>query len=213
MIARHIHHALAQVQELQERILSRQRFRGYSGRARMTGGTAALLGALIMSLDSYPSGTISHIIGWGSVFALAVLINGCALSYWFLYDPEIQRETRKLSPVLEIIPPLLVGGVLTLALILHHEYDYLFGMWMCLFGLANIATRHVVPRPIGWIGVYYVAAGTVCLLTPAVTFENPWPMGLIFGLGEWIAGLVLHYDGTRPLPLNLNPLLQDEPEN
>ena len=49
MIANHIHDALAQVRELQQRILERQRFRGYSGEARMSAGTFALVGAWIMA--------------------------------------------------------------------------------------------------------------------------------------------------------------------
>ncbi len=49
MIANHIHHALAQVRELQQKILEGQRFKGYSGRARAICGVAALAAAAFMS--------------------------------------------------------------------------------------------------------------------------------------------------------------------
>lgn len=44
MIANHIHDALAQVRELQKNILDKQRFKGYSGRARAIAGSVALVG-------------------------------------------------------------------------------------------------------------------------------------------------------------------------
>lgn len=54
MIANHIHDALAQVRRLQEFILSRNQFRGYSGKARIASGTMALLAAALLSTPSSP---------------------------------------------------------------------------------------------------------------------------------------------------------------
>ena len=54
MIVNHIHQALAQVQELQQKVLEKQRFKGYSGRARAISGTLALLAAPIMASAYFP---------------------------------------------------------------------------------------------------------------------------------------------------------------
>ncbi len=198
MIARHIHHALAQVQELQQKVLEKQRFKGYSGRARAIDGTVALAATLVMASRHFPKHFLPHFLGWAVVFTMAVTINYGALIYWFLFDPTVKRDYRRLKPVFDIIPPLFVGGVLTLALVMRGHYDLLFGTWMCLFGLANIATRHVLPRAITLVGMAYVFSGTTCLLSPGIEFTNPWPLGMVFFLGEWAGGLVIHYDGLPP---------------
>jgi hypothetical protein len=195
MIARHIHHALAQVQELKQKVLEKQRFKGYSGRARALSGTTAFVAAWVMAYERYPQTPTAFLIGWGIVLAIAITLNYGALTYWFLFDPTVQRDLRRLKPVLEVLPPLFVGALFSLVLIKEKQFDFLYGVWMCLFGLANLATRHVLPRDIAWIGLFYIAGGTLCLLLGNISFLNPWPMGLIFFVGEWIGGVILHYDG------------------
>jgi hypothetical protein len=134
------------------------------------------------------------------VFALSVLANYSALLYWFLFHPDVKRDVRRLMPTVDAIPSLIVGGVLTLALILRGNYDALFGTWMCLFGLTNLSSRHVLPRALWPLGFFYIGCGTICLLLPAVSFTNPWPMGIIFGIGEWIGGFIFHYNRIPDSP-------------
>src|SRR5262249_35454101 len=150
MVASHIHHALAQVRELQQKILEKQRFKGYSGRARAISGTLALLAAAIMSSERYPAAVATHLAGWGVVFALAVLLDLGGILYCFLFDGSTRREIRRLSPMLDVLPPLAIGGVFSIWMLMYGLHSSLFGCWMCLYGLANLAARHVVPRAI-WI--------------------------------------------------------------
>ncbi|MDZ4815119.1 MAG: hypothetical protein SGI71_02490 [Verrucomicrobiota bacterium] len=199
---RHIHHALAQVHELRERILEKQRFKGYSGRARAICGTLALITAMIMSWPGFFGQPKAHVIGWGLTCFVAVLINFGALVYWFLFDPDTKRDVRKLKPVFDVMPSIFVGGVLTFIMLSNGHHQYLFGVWMSLYGLANLASRHVLPRAIVWIGFYYICAGTICLLAPPTNFTNPWPMGIVFFAGEWLGGMILHYDGEVPRNLS-----------
>jgi hypothetical protein len=70
---------------------------------------------------------------------------------------------------------------------------------MCLFGLANFSSRHLLPRATGHLGLFYMLAGGLCLLSPTVNFVDPWPMALVFGIGELAGGLILHFDQTRKL--------------
>jgi hypothetical protein len=194
MIANHIHDALAQVRELQRRILERQRFRGYSGGARMCAGTVALVGAWIMSWEGYPRDAYAHLLGWGAVFFLAILINYGSLLYWFAKDAGLYGDVRMLRPTVEVFPPVIVGGLLTLAMLLEGHYDYLFGVWMSLFGLANIASRQVLPHKMGLVGCFYIAAGAFCLFSPARSFLDPWPMGITFFVGELAGGTLISLD-------------------
>jgi hypothetical protein len=209
MIANHIHHALAQVHELQQKILEKQRFKGYSGRARAITGTLALFAAFAMSSRYYPQTVAAHAAGWTAVFGCSVLINFGAVFYWFLFDPAAHREVRRLKPVLDVLPALLTGGLLTLVFMKEGLFGYLFGLWMALFGLANLSTRHVLPRTIAFVGIYYLLLGAFCLFFP-VSFLNPWPMGIVFFIGEWSGGVILHYDETESAAWNTVPGIKKE---
>ena len=193
MLVGHIRYALVQVQELQQKILEKQRFKGYSGRARAIAGTIAFLAAAILASPYYPRTVVAHILGWGIVFMLALILNFGAMLYWFLFDPAAKRDFRRLKPIIDAFPPLFVGAVLTYTMIRHGSHQYLFGIWMCLFGLTNLAMRHVLPRRIWLLGLSYILCGAICLVIP-VSFLNPWPMGITFLIGEWAAGFILHFD-------------------
>ncbi len=202
MIVNQVQEALHQVRSLQHVVLERLRFRGFSGPTRAISGTVALLAAGAMSTPFYPRNTEAHLVGWGSVLGVALLLNAGALVYWFAHDLRARRDLRRLSPVLDVVPPLLVAGILTVSLVLHGLHNYLFGVWMLLFGLTNLATRYVLPPTIALVGLFYVACGALTLLAPGVRFLNPWPMGIVFFAGEWVGGLILYLDHRRlGLPL------------
>lgn len=199
MISNRIHQALAQVEALQRSVLDSQKFRGYSGPARAVAGSVSLIAAAVLSSASYPATVPAHLLGWGVVFSVSLVVNYGAMFYWFFCDPEVGRDWRKLRPTLDVIPPLVVGGLISIAAYRTGETDLLFGIWMSLFGLANLAWRRVLPRSLVLVGAFYVLAGAACLLLPGVHFLNPWPMGLVFFIGEWVGGLILHLDRTRRL--------------
>jgi hypothetical protein len=192
-----VQQALTQVRDLQKKILEKQRFKGYSGRARAISGTFALITAIIMSRSFYPQTVLAHLAGWSALFLFAIALNFGAIFFWFVFDSNAKRELRRLRPLLDVLLPLTVGGIFTLTFILHGLYSYLFGTWMCFFGLANFATRHTVPRSIWIPSLFYVACGTILLLTRDLSFLNPWPMGIAFFIGEWVGGIILHFDGTE----------------
>ncbi|RMF59315.1 MAG: hypothetical protein D6748_06700 [Calditrichaeota bacterium] len=201
MIANHIHHALEQVRELQNKILERQRFKGYSGRARAICGTVALLAAAVMSSPYYPATTAAHALGWATIALFGILLNFGALIHWFLFDPQVKRDIRRLKPTLDALPAIFVGGVLTYVLVMNNLHDWLFGVWMMLFGVANLSSWHVLPRRIWMVGVYYILSGTICLLFTEPSFLNPWPLGLVFFFGEWFGAVILHFDDMQEITL------------
>lgn len=202
MIANHIHHALAQVQELQQKILEKQRFKGYSGRARAISGTLALATAALLASPYVPKTVSAHVISWGTLFALTILLNFGAILYWFLFDPQARRDVRKLRPVLDMLFPIVVAGILTLHMLWRNQHQYLFGVWMCFAGLANLASRQVLPKQIWMVSAFYMLCGTVYLFLPGVSFLNPWIMGIVLFLGEWAGGIILHFDGTEKVSLS-----------
>ncbi len=190
MIANHIHDALGQVRKLQGLILEKRKFTGYSGTARMLGGSVAMLGCVLMGL--YTDSHSAHLFGWGCILATALMVNYGALMLWFIQLPDRERNIRTVSPALDAIPPLAVGAVLTTALLLKGYPDLLFGSWMCLYGLAHTNCRTALPKGNWFLGLYYLACGALFLLWPGTTFMNPWPAGIIFLAGEWAGGFIFH---------------------
>jgi len=191
MIANHIHDALSQVRKLQEVILEKRSFRGYSGTARMLGGAGALAGAMVLASAPVPKSPLAQLAGWGVVLAAAVAVNYGALAFWFFFNAEARRELLRLMPALDAIPALAVGAVLSLAAILQGQYQFLFGIWMSLYGLVHVVYRQSLPEANYVVGVFYMLSGAYCLFDPRISFVNPWPMGLVFFVGESAGGFIL----------------------
>jgi len=191
MIANHIHDALGQVDRIRELILERRRFRGYSGLARMLGGGVALVATLVLDrIDSLHT-PLLQLAGWAAVLGAALLLNYGGLALWFFRRRAGSSALDELRPALEVVPALAIGAALSIALVLHGQFNLLFGAWMCLYGLAHMGYRHSLPQGIIGVGLFYQAAGLACLLIPGINFLNPWPMGLVFFAGESVGGWIL----------------------
>jgi len=197
MIANHVHQARAQVQALRA-ALERHHFRGFCAPPRFISAALTVGIGLLLYKAVIPATAQAHLWAWGTLCLLAGGINAGALLYWFWHDEEADRVWRRLSPVLDVLPPLLIGGVLSAALVSGGHLEYLFGVWMCLFGMANFNARHMLAPGIARVGIFYMVSGVACLLMP-VPFTNPLPMMVVFAIGELAGGLVLHFDQTRNL--------------
>lgn len=196
MVAHHIHDALGQVRRLQELILDKAMFRGYSGSARVLSGLIALVTAAVLSTALVPRTENAHLAGWGIALSLALILNYGALAKWFLFSPETRRDPRMLKPAVDALPALAVGATLSVALVVAGQHRLLFGTWMSLYGLAQTAYRKSLPPGIYGVGLVYILCGLLCLLMPAMSFLNPWPMGFIFFAGELAGGVILRHNAV-----------------
>jgi hypothetical protein len=190
----HVHQALAQIRTMQRYIIERQRFKGYSGRARALSGSIALAAAYWLSLQpARPSGYA--LATWLVVALAGAAINYGAVLFWFLGDSLGDRQAVRLKPAIEVVPALAAGAAMTVAFWRDGAFDYVVPSWMILFGIANLASRHVLPREISWIGIFYMVSGAALLFwAPRTGLSNPWPMGVVFFVGEWLGGLVIFFD-------------------
>ncbi len=193
--------AVKQVRQLQDIVAEQRAFRGFSGHARIISGAIALAATAALSSDRMPPTPSAHLAVWGAVLAIALALNFGALWHAFRRDPEYRRAPSRMRPVLDVLPPLAVGGGLSLALILAGQYDLLFGTWMACYGLAHLAARRALPPANAAIGLFYLASAALQLLQRDRSFLNPWPMALAFFPGELAGGLVLERvrrDARRP---------------
>jgi lysylphosphatidylglycerol synthetase-like protein (DUF2156 family) len=181
---------MGRVRVLQQLILDKQMFRGFSGVARILAGVGVILAALMLEKGGVPRNVNAHLVVWAGVLGIALVLNFSGLVRALRRDAAFRRDPARMKPVLDIVPPLAVGAVLSLALILRGSYDLLFGVWMSLFGLAHLACRRALPSANCAVGGFYVLCGVLCLLGPNVSFLKAWPMALAFGPGEIAGGLV-----------------------
>lgn len=86
-------------------------------------------------------------------------------------------------------PPILVGGVLTLALLRINATNLLPGTWLCLYGTAVIAGGAFSVRVVPLMGIGFVFAGAAALFTPA-EWGNTW-LAIGFGAGHIIFGTII----------------------
>lgn len=184
--------ALDRVRFLRRLVLEKRLFRGYSGVARAAGGAAALCGAIVLSAPPQPGTPNRQFLVWGVVLLIGLAVNYGALLHWFWTDQRVNRDWRQLIPALDAVPPLAIGAAFTVALLVRHQYDCLYALWMCLFGLAHVSSRHSLPAANYGVGLFYMLAGVLCLFWPGWQFGNPWPMGIVFCVGEVAGGMVFH---------------------
>jgi hypothetical protein len=130
------------------------------------------------------------------VLLAALALNYGGLAARCLRNSEWRRRPAVVRPALEAIPPLAAGGALSAAAIRGGQYDLLFGIWMALYGLVHIPYRLSLPAANYRVGLAYVACGIACLAWPGLSFTNPWPMGIVFFVGEVAGGWIL-YRGNR----------------
>jgi hypothetical protein len=189
-----VHQALAQIRTMHRYVVERQRFKGYSGRARALSGSMALIAAYWLSLN--PGRPSSYALKmWLLVALVGAAINYGAVLFWFFGQTQGDRQTVRLKPAIEVVPALAGGAALTIAFWRDGSFGYVIPAWMILFGIGNLASRHVLPKEISWIGLFYMVSGAVLLFcAPTMGLSNPWPMGIIFFLGEWLGGLIIFFD-------------------
>jgi hypothetical protein len=70
-------------------------------------------------------------------------------------------------------PPLVVGAVLTAALLRANVADLLPGVWLCMYGAAIIAAGSFSVRVVPVMGIGFLCAGIAALFTPAA-WGNAW---------------------------------------
>lgn len=189
-----IRQAIREVRTLKQTILEKQRFRGYSGRARALGGFVALAAGLLLQLT--PWGTAYHRIFavWGLVFLIAASLNYGSLVYWLLRGRE-PFLSQRVPQLIETFCIWFVTGTLTFVLWRQAQADLLYGLWMLLFGLAQVFNRTHLPKGIGGLGAYYMVCGALCLWFSPGLFALPLVMGTVFFFGEFCGGLIFHLEG------------------
>jgi hypothetical protein len=110
-----------------------------------------------------------------------------------------------LLAVEQFLPCVVAGGVLTWVIVTYAEgmaedmkdpADILWvlpGLWAVIFSLGVFASCRLLPRPMFWVGAYYLASGVAALvLARGDAALSPWAMVGTFGVGQLLAAVVLY---------------------
>jgi hypothetical protein len=148
-----------------------------------------------------PEGDLGRYLGlWIGVAAAGLIGAGVEMAgrAWRA-GPGLAREHTRLAAE-QFLPSVAVGALLTLC-IARGAPDVswmLPGLWAIVFSLGVFASSRILPRPVMWVGAYYVACGCACLLWGQGPWAfDPWLMGATFGGGQLLAAAILHWTLER----------------
>lgn len=188
--------ALADLEEVRDRLAACQQFKGYSGpAAAASGGIALAAGLLQWALIPHPSTVAdgrTYLLVWFGCLAIALLLNYGALGVWYAHNVGRQERVRARSAGITLLPAIALGAVLSLALILHGVIWMLPGVWYSSYAVGLFASRAMVPKGAIPLAAAFGIAGAVLLLSPDTSMPlSWWIMPLGFGLGQIFIGWLL----------------------
>ena len=180
---------LRYIRETMERAAEFTAVPGWGG---VTMGLTAFGAAVLAARQTNPR-------AWAAVWlaeafvAVAIAAPAAATKARRAHSPLFSGPGRKF--VLSFAPPIVVGGLLTLALIQAGSYAALPGVWLLLYGTAIVTGGAFSVRAVPILGLCLMALGSAALFSPPAW--GNYFMALGFGLvqmafGLWIA---LRYGG------------------
>jgi hypothetical protein len=172
------------IRETMERSTS---FTAVSGMSGVAMGSIALTAAWVANTRDTP---MAWLVSW---LAAAFLSGGVAL--WAMSRKARDTETTLLSApgrkfVLGFAPPIVVGALLTLALVRAGLLSALPGTWLLLYGTAVVTGGAYSVRIVPLMGAGFIALGGAALFAPASWGDAFMAAGfgalhIIFGLVIW----------------------------
>ncbi len=140
------------------------------------------------------------VIYWLLVAGAAALvgISGAVVSYLLDNDSVSRRRARIVAG--QFAPCVAAGVFIPLALLgnLEHTVGLLPGLWAMLYALGLFAARPYLPHHLGWVGLYFLVAGTLLLqLLPRDAVPSPWHIAVVFSIGQGALAFVLHRNTAR----------------
>jgi hypothetical protein len=148
------------IRETMERSAS---FTAVSGWAGVAMGFVATVAAWIARTQSGPAWMVTWVCAAGFSFVIAVV--GMVLKARAARLPLVSGPGRKFAS--SFSPPILVGGVLTIALSSSGQTQLLPGVWLLLYGTAVVTGGAHSVRIIPLTGIAFMVLGAMALFAPA----------------------------------------------
>ena len=149
-------------------------------------GITALVATVLAWLQ--PTGELWMAV-WLGAAAVAIVIGGWAMARKAhrVNDPILSGPGRRFG--LSFLPPMVVGGLLTIVLYRAHLPQVLPGAWLLLYGTGVVTGGAFSVRPVPVMGLCFMLLGAVALFAPA--WLGPWLMTVGFGGLNIVFGLII----------------------
>lgn len=189
--------AIAQIAEIHQHLERNEIFRGYRAAPVLVSSLVAMLGGFLQPLIIRDA--TEFVLYWIAIAGVNASICGIdVLRHYRKDNPHRQRQARR--SLIQLLPSLWVGLLITVIFLYQGGslIPWLPGLWTLVFGLGLLSARPNLPRAIGWVGCFYLLAGTglLCLANDGSSL-SPWGMGLSFGAGQLATAWVLHRNVER----------------
>ncbi|HEX3670835.1 MAG TPA: hypothetical protein VHT92_03925 [Candidatus Cybelea sp.] len=193
--------ALSDLAEVRDRLVRVQRFEGYSAAAAIASGAAALVAGWVqrqlVPLPVLPAGLNEYVTIWMTCLAVALALNYGAVAVWVWRHRGPGASSGFRSAARSIAPSVVLGGLLTVALIDRGAYSLLPGTWFALYSLGLFASRDVIPESTFPVTLGFVALAALFLVSPLQSAALAWwVMPLGFGVGQVAVGGLIWKERT-----------------
>ena len=194
--------AAADLAEVRLRLAGVQRFPGFSGVAAVASGVACIAAGILQGLAApHPSSTLElrlYLTIWLSTLAVALALNYGAVGIWLIHNHGRHAVEQSRLAAVAIVPSIVFGGTLTLALAASNVWQLMPGIWYGAYAVGLLASRTLVPGSVLTVaGAFGVAS--IALLLPFSAFSLAWwVMPLGFGIGQIAIGICLARDRSEP---------------
>jgi hypothetical protein len=191
-----IQRALSQISEIHEHLAKTDVYRGYKAVPVGLSGVIALLAAAFQ--HHFVNNAETFLAYWLAVALIAAGTAGGGIVYsYFLQESPLARRSTRVA-VGQLLPCIVAGVAVTALAPRPEAVQYLPGIWAILFSLGVFASRPYLPRITGWVALYYLVAGSALFaVADGGRSLSPWGMGITFGFGQILAGIVLYWDLER----------------
>jgi hypothetical protein len=192
-----LHEALSQISEIRGQMAQVAVFRGYRSLTIGCSGFLGVCAAIAQAIRiPHPANQLdSYLTLWVATAVVGATVVGAEMWFRALTSPSRLARQRTLFAVEQFAPCVVAGALLTAA-IGHRAAEsawMLPGLWSIVFSLGMFASCRVLPRPMLFVGFYYLIGGTAVLFAGAGASPlSPWSMGLLFGGGQLLSAAILY---------------------
>jgi len=161
-------------------------FTAVPGWGQVAVGVTALAAALVAARQTSVELWLATWLG-EAVVALAIGGSTMVRKAYAVNDPILSGPGRRFG--LSVLPPMVVGGLLTIALYRAGLWRALPGTWLLLYGAGFVTGGAFSVRIVPVMGLCFMFVGTVALFTPAAW--GTWCMAAGFGGLHIVFGAII----------------------
>ncbi len=195
-----LNHALSQLSEIHAQVLRSEVFRGYRSIPIAGTGLLAFVAATAQERLWPAQDGATFVWFWFVVAGIGLAIQGIDVLLTLRTQDWRAFQAHAVPVLAQFVPTIVVGAAITVILARPDlsATALLPGLWALVFSLGVFASRPYLPRAVGWVGVFYLAAGILLLAIADVSaLPSPWVMGLTFGVGQSALAVVMHFQLER----------------